>query len=123
MRGWEDTVRSLPTRVAPPEVGVTMGRTEAGSGRWGAPLLRVLSYTTEGAVTREAGGRSEDGSEWGDNSITYRRWAGQGAEQGALEAWGCPALPAFADRFARRSCCEVWHGQPEQPGTLRPHWC
>lgn len=29
---------------------------------------------------------------------------------GAREAWGCPALPASADRFARRSCCEVCGG-------------
>lgn len=52
----------------------------------------------------------------GGNSITYRRWAGQGAERGALETWGCPALPAFADRFARRSCCEVCGGSTGVPG-------
>lgn len=53
----------------------------------------------------------------GTTPFTYRRWADQGAEQGALEAWGSPALPSFADRFARRSCCEVCEGSTGVPGA------
>ena len=74
----------------------------------GCPRPGRLSCTAEGAITRGVQvAEVKVGGSRGDSSITYRRWAGRGAERGALEAWGCPALPAFADRFARRSCCEV----------------
>ena len=77
----------------------------------GCPRPGRLSCTAEGAITRGVQvAEVKVGGSRGDSSITYRRWAGRGAERGALEAWGCPALPAFADRFARRSCCEVCGG-------------
>lgn len=115
VRGGQDAVRALPARVAPPEVRVTMGWRGAQRQGQGDGVSRPQDAKLprrESHHQGEAGGRSGGGSEQegGHNSITYRRWAGQGAEQGALEAWGCPALPAFAGRFARRSCCEVCGG-------------
>lgn len=111
--------RTLSERSQPGSLLLRSGLLWDGGGRRGrvremeCPGPKMLSCPAERATTRgrqvaEVGvGVSKRG---GHNSITYRRWAGQGAEQGALEAWGCPALPAFAGRFARRSCCEVCGG-------------
>lgn len=113
--------RAPSGRSQPGSLLLRSGLLWEGRGRSGRPVppLQHGAAAQRGEPPPGGGGargRSEGGRQWGGNSITYRRWAGQGTERGALEAWGCPALPAFADRFARRSCCEVCGGSTGVPG-------